>query len=159
MLHTEFQDLLSDVRKTQTKYRLEYPMKPALLKFPFHKVSSWCVWCALPENLQVIGLDSTFEFDVSVPDPPWMNANEDGLLSVHSRRSRTPVQPVAPAAAGRGIRDRIEAAMTTLGDMGMIQTYGEELCRFMLDRYNGDVIRAVESLMELGRHTFLINYA
>ncbi len=82
-----------------------------------------------------------------------MNANEDGLLSVHSRRTRTPVQPAAPAAAGSCIRDRIEAAMTSLGDMGMLQTYGEELCRFMLDRYDGDVIRAVEALMGLGRHT------
>jgi D-aminopeptidase len=106
-----------------------------------------------------------------------MNANEDGLLSVHSRRSRTPVQltvpgaavrefrdqieaavnsrrsrtPVQPAvhaAAVREFRDQIEAAVTSLRDMGILQTYGEELCRFMLHRHNGDVLRAVEALYD-----------
>jgi hypothetical protein len=43
MLHAQFQELLSDLQKTQTKYRLEYPLKPGLLKFPFHKVSRWYV--------------------------------------------------------------------------------------------------------------------
>jgi hypothetical protein len=78
-----------------------------------------------------------------------MNANEDGLLSVQSKRSRTPVQPAAAAAAGTGLSDRIAAAMTSLGEMGMLQTFGEELCRFMLNRHNGDVFRAVEALTEL----------
>jgi len=45
------------------------------------------------ETLQVIGVNSNFEFDVATANPPWMNANEDGVLSVHSKRSRTPVQP------------------------------------------------------------------
>jgi hypothetical protein len=77
-----------------------------------------------------------------------MNANEDGLLSVHSRRSRTPVQLTVPGAAVREFRDQIEAAVTSLRDMGILQTYGEELCRFMLHRHNGDVLRAVEALYD-----------
>lgn len=106
-----------------------------------------CVQCTLTNPLQVIGVDPNFDFDVAAADAPWMNALEDGVLSVHSRRSRTPVQPAAPAAAGRGVGERIEAAMTSLGDMGMLQRYGEELCRFMLDRYHGDVFRAVEDIL------------
>lgn len=96
-------------------------------------------------------MDPNFDFDVAAADAPWMNALEDGVLSVHSRRSRTPVQPAAPAApaaADRGVRERIEAAMTSLGDMGMLQTYGEELCRFMVDLHRGDVFRAVEDILK-----------
>lgn len=49
--------------------------------------------CTLLKALQMIGVDVAFDFDVAVPNPPWMDANEDGILSVHSKRSRTPVQP------------------------------------------------------------------
>ena len=57
-----------------------------------------CVQCTLPNALQVLGVASDFDFDVAAADPPWMNALEDGALSVHSKRSRTPVQPAAAQA-------------------------------------------------------------
>jgi hypothetical protein len=96
---------------------------------------------------------------VSVPDPPWMNAKEDGVLSVHSKRSRTPVQmaateaPVRPAEARMEVpvRTRIEFAMTMLTEMGILEVYGRDLCRFMLDRHEGDIDRAVDGLTALGR--------
>jgi len=44
MLHAQFQDLLNDVQQTQKKYRLAFPEKQRLLMFPFHKVSTWCVY-------------------------------------------------------------------------------------------------------------------
>lgn len=105
----------------------------------------WCVHCALPKPLQVIGMDSNFDFDVSAPDPPWMDANEDGVLI--RKRSRTPVQPAAPALS---TRDRIEASMRILEEMGMIHVYGSNLCRFILDRHNGDVELAIQDLGALG---------
>ena len=88
-----------------------------------------------------------------------MNAKEDGVLSVHSKRSRTPVQmaateaPVRPAEARMEVpvRTRIEFAMTMLTEMGILEVYGRDLCRFMLDRHEGDIDRAVDGLTALGR--------
>ena len=104
--------------------------------------------------LQVIGVDPNFDFDVAAADAPWMNALEDGVMSVHSKRSRTPVQPAADQLNARivvPVRDRIEVGMTMLTEMGMLQVYGEDLCRFMLERYAGNVDRAVWDLTALGR--------
>lgn len=134
-------------------------------------------------------MDPNFDFDVAAADAPWMNALEDGVLSVHSRRSRTPVQLTVPGAAVREFRDQIEAAvnsrrsrtpvqpaaaqapfhadhlnarmvvpvrnrlevgMTLLTEMGMLEVYGGDLCRFMLERYEGNIDRAVEGLTALG---------
>jgi len=82
-----------------------------------------------------------------------MNANEDGVLSVHSRRSRTPVQlddaawiRERKAAAIARAAPKIEHTMRTLHEMGMIQVYGEELCQFTVERYLGNLERAVECL-------------
>ena len=116
-----------------------------------------CVHCALPKPLQVIGMDSNFDFDVSAPDPPWMDANEDGVLI--RKRSRTPVQPAAPADAGRvqpaapalSRRDIIEASMRILEEMGMVHVYGASICRFILDRHNGDVELAIQDLGSLAK--------
>ena len=88
-----------------------------------------------------------------------MNAMEDGVLSVHSKRIRTPVQmaateaPVRPAGARMEVpvHTRIEIAMTMLTEMGIVEVYGRELCRFMLDRHEGDIDRAVGGLTALGR--------
>ncbi len=93
-------------------------------------------------------MDPKFDFDVAATDAPWMNANEDGVLSVKPKRNRTTVHPV------REITDviaaQIGAGLTLLGEMGILQVYGEELCRFMLDRHRGNVEQAVESLTALG---------
>ena len=113
-----------------------------------------CVECTLMNALQVIGVDPNFDFDVAAADAPWMNALEDGVMSVHSKRSRTPVQPAADQLNARivvPVRDRIEVGMTMLTEMGMLQVYGEDLCRFMLERYAGNVDRAVWDLTALGR--------
>lgn len=97
------------------------------------------------ETLQVIGVSSNFEFDVATANPPWMNANEDGVLSVHSKRSRTPVQP------DQVQRFEIDQRLRILEDMGMLQVYGVELCEFLLERHRNNVERVVEDLTALGR--------
>jgi hypothetical protein len=119
-----------------------------------------CVQCTLTNPLQVIGVDPNFDFDVAAADAPWMNALEDGVLSVHSRRSRTPVQPAAAQAPFHAdhlnammvvpVRNRLEVGMTLLTEMGMLEVYGGDLCRFMLERYEGNIDRAVEGLTALG---------
>lgn len=43
VLNVDFQELLVNLRKTQTEYRNLFPHKPELLRFPFHKVGSWCL--------------------------------------------------------------------------------------------------------------------
>jgi hypothetical protein len=40
VLCREFQELLVDLKATQTKYREHFPDKPKVLMFPFHKVGS-----------------------------------------------------------------------------------------------------------------------
>jgi hypothetical protein len=112
-----------------------------------------CVQCTLPNALQVLGVASDFDFDVAAADAPWMNALEDGVLSVTSRRSRTPVQAAAPLELPQRHRDRILAAMTTLEEMGMIDVYGAQLCTFTVERCLGDVGRAVEELTALAPYT------
>jgi hypothetical protein len=44
VLHPGFQELLVDLRNTQTKYREEFEDKPKVLMFPFHKVRLWCFY-------------------------------------------------------------------------------------------------------------------
>jgi hypothetical protein len=112
-----------------------------------------CVQCTLPNALQVLGVASDFDFDVAAADPPWMNALEDGALSVHSKRSRTPVQRddrdwirAEKAAAVVHYAPLIESSMRTLHEMGMIQVYGEELCQFTVERYMGNLELALEEL-------------
>jgi hypothetical protein len=84
-----------------------------------------------------------------------MDANEDGVLI--RKRSRTPVQPAAPADGRDWIRAEkaaavvhyaplIESSMRTLHEMGMIQVYGEELCQFTVERYMGNLELALEEL-------------
>ncbi len=94
-------------------------------------------------------MDPKFDFDVAAADAPWMNANEDGVLSVKPKRNRSPVHPVLAITAV--IAAQTGAGLTLLGEMGILQVYGEELCRFMLDRHRGNVEQAVESLTALGR--------
>ena len=116
-----------------------------------------CVQCTLTNPLQVIGVDPNFDFDVAAADAPWMNALEDEVLSVQPRRNRVPVQPPGNQApvdmAGRVdqfIRNRIDLGMTILNDMGMLERYGHDLCRFMLDRHDGQIDRTLDALTALG---------
>lgn len=93
----------------------------------------------------MIGVDPGFDFDVAAANGPWMNALEDEVLSVQPRRNRVPVQP-----PGNAIRNRIDLGMTILTDMGMLERYGHDLCRFMLDRHDGQIDRTLDALTALG---------
>jgi hypothetical protein len=116
------------------------------------------VQCALTSVLlQMIGVDPGFDFDVAAANGPWMNALEDEVLNVQPRRNRVPVQPPGNQApvdmAGRidqFIRNRIDLGMTILTDMGMLERYGHDLCRFMLDRHDGQIDRTLDALTALG---------
>ena len=100
--------------------------------------------------MQVIGLDSKFDFDVSVPNPPWMDANEDGALSVHSRKCRTPVQrPMDPEVERLKAIAEMRHSMQLMWEMGFCSRYGENLVRITLMRYNNDMEQAVAELSAL----------
>lgn len=145
VLHPDFQELLVDLRNTQTKYRQEFEDKPKVLMFPFHKVRLWCFYeCTLLKALQMIGVDASFDFDVSVPNPPWMDANEDGILRVPPRRNLRHAEDAAAAAAAK-----VEQGMLMMEEMGICARFGNELCRNMLMRNEGDVNVAVEALWAL----------
>ena len=94
----------------------------------------------------MIGVDVTFDFDVTVPNPPWMDANEDDILSVHSRRSRTVVLREAEEAEAVA---KLQQGMLMMEEMGICARFGNELCRNMLMRNEGDVNVAVEALWAL----------
>jgi hypothetical protein len=99
--------------------------------------------------LQIIGVGPEVNFDVSASNPPWMDANEDGILNLPSKRSRTPVQPdQGPAAVRRS--HRFEENLQQLEDMGLLQVYGAELCRFMLQRHGNMLENCIEGLTALG---------
>jgi hypothetical protein len=100
--------------------------------------------------MQVIGLDSNFDFDVSVQNPLWMDANEDGVLSVHSRKCRTPVQrPMDPEAERLKAIAEMQQSMQLMEEMGFCSRYGEKLVRFMLLRYENDMEKAIADLSAL----------
>ena len=145
VLHPAFQELLVGLRNTQTKYREEFENKPKVLMFPFHKVRLWCFYeCPLLIALQMIGVDATFDFDVSVPNPPWMDANEDGILRVPPKRNLRHAEDAAAAAVAK-----VEQGMLMMEEMGICARFGNELCRNMLMRNEGDVNVAVEALWAL----------
>ncbi len=41
--------------------------------------------------------------------------------------------------------------MRILEEMGMVDVYGPEICRFILDRHNGDVELAIQNLGDLAK--------
>ena len=91
-----------------------------------------------------------FDFDVSVPNPPWMDANEDGALSVHSRKCRTPVQrPMDPEVERLKAIAEMRHSMQLMWEMGFCSRYGENLVRITLMRYNNDMEQAVAELSAL----------
>ena len=107
---------------------------------------TWCVECTLSKELQVIGLDCQFDFDVSVHNPPWMNDLENtNLGSGHHRRARTPVQPVLEAANPLAVLHR---NMQILEDMGLCHRYGTVFCNFMLRRMENNLDNAIAGIME-----------
>jgi hypothetical protein len=149
VLHQGFQELLADLRDTQTKYRKEFVDKPKVLMFPFHKVRLWCFYeCTLLKALQMIGVDATFDFDVSLPNPPWMDANEDGILTVPTKRNLRHDEDAAAAAVAK-----VQQGMLMMGEMGICARFGDELCRNMLIRNKCDVNVAVEALWALSGQT------
>ena len=127
---------------------------------PLRCECTWCVQCTLPKALQVIGLDSQFDFDVAVHNAPWMDDLEDTNLGLrHHRRARTPVQPMPPAADLLAVQpepqrvhrvdvDLLHRNMKILEDMGMCYRYGPELCSFMLRRNQNILENAIAGLME-----------
>jgi hypothetical protein len=98
----------------------------------------------------MIGVDVTFDFDVTVPNPPWMDANEDEILSVHSRRSRTVVLREAEEAAAVA---KLQQGMLMMEEMGLCARFGTEMCRNMLMRNEADFEAAVDALMQLAPHS------
>ena len=104
--------------------------------------------CTLLKALQMIGVDVAFDFDVAVPNPPWMDANEDGILRVHTKRSRTPVQTTFAEAEAA----KLQQGMLMMEDMGLCTRFGIELCRNMMTRHGNDLDRAVDALMQYTRY-------
>jgi hypothetical protein len=98
----------------------------------------------------MIGVDANFDFNVASPNPPWLNANEDGILSVHPRRSRIPV--LREPEHGEAVAN-LQQGMLTMEDMGLCDRFGTELCRIMLMRHKNEVIRAVDALMQLAPYS------
>ena len=121
--------------------------------FPFHKVRLWCFYeCTLLKALQMIGVDASFDFDVSVPNPPWMDANEDGILRVPPKRNLRHAEDAAAAAAAAAVV-KVQQGMLTMEAMGLCVRFGSELCRIMLMRHRNDVDRAVDALMQLAPYS------
>jgi hypothetical protein len=98
----------------------------------------------------MIGVDDTFDFNMATPNPPWMDANEDGILSVHSRRSRTVVLREAEEAAAVA---KLQQGMLIMEEMGLCARFGTEICRNMLMRNEADFEAAVDALMQLAPHS------
>jgi len=94
----------------------------------------------------MIGVDVMFDFDVTVPNPPWMDANEDGILSVHSRRSRTVVLREAEEAEAVA---KLQQGMLMMEEMGFCDRFGPEMCRNILKHKKADFEAAVDALMQL----------
>ena len=95
----------------------------------------------------MIRVDANFDFNVASPNPPWLDANEDGILSVHPRRSRIPVQTTDAVAAAQLQQE----GMRMMAEMGLCHRFGEELCRNMMMRHDNDVIKAIDGLMQHDR--------
>ncbi len=96
------------------------------------------------ELLQVIGLDSKFDFDVSAPNPPWMDANDDGALSVHSRRERK-----LERRAERAVNEtKHEQCLRIMEDMGFCEVYGQAWVKEMLLRCDNDLEQAIAGLTQ-----------
>ena len=94
----------------------------------------------------MIGVDDKFDFNVAAPNPPWMDANEDGILSVHPKRSRTPVLREADHVDAR--EAALQQGMLVMEEMGLVARFGFELCRSQLLRHE-NVNVAVDALMQL----------
>ena len=97
----------------------------------------------------MIGVDLNFDFNVASPNPPWMDANEDRILSVHPKRSRTPVLiTVAEAEAAA----KLQQGMLMMEEMGLCTRFGTELCRNMLMRHENEFNLAMDALMQHDRY-------
>jgi hypothetical protein len=80
-----------------------------------------------------------------------MDANEDGILSVHSRRSRTVVLREAEEAEAVA---KLQQGMLMMEEMGLCDRFGPEMCRNMLMRNEADFEAAVDALMQLAPRAF-----
>lgn len=133
MLDPGFQDILKSLKERQTFYRGIYPEKPRLLSFAFHKVHflpCWLVKCTPYKTPQVIGINDTFDFDVSTFNPPWMNNIEDGCLTERPRRMQVP--PIAD-----DIQDAIRINLPLVVELGFAPAQAQhalEACRGNLER-------------------------
>jgi hypothetical protein len=116
VLDPNFQTYLVDLKAAQVKYRKRYPMKK-LLRFCFHRC---------------IGVNTTFEFDVSSEHPEWMSAAEDGEQMRRLSRSSTPPLQLA------------NNNITHLLDMG----YNHEVAQQALDAAADNLERALAILVE-----------
>jgi len=94
--------------------------------------------CVQTNALQVIGVDPNFDFDVAAADPLWMNANEDGILSVRSRRRQSDDEILAQ----RSIQN-----IHRMEEMGLIHRFGRDICVAMLERHEQDFDRALDGIM------------
>lgn len=103
-----------------------------------------CSVCTASQPLQVIGLDSKcpkFDFDVSATNPPWMDANEDGALSVQSKRERKHERRAERAA-------KHEECLQNMQDMGFCDVYGQEWVKEVLLRCDNDLEKAIAELTQ-----------
>ena len=72
VLHPHFQGVIAHIKEQRLKFRSLYPNKPNVLRSPFNN----CV-----------GLDSTFDFDISTFNPRWQSTDEEGDAEQRAERA------------------------------------------------------------------------
>jgi hypothetical protein len=130
VLHPHFQGVIAHIKDQRLKFRNLYPNKPNVLRCPFNN----CV-----------GLDSTFDFDISTFNPRWQSADEEG--DEERRAERAALRETRAARkAGTAIPPPVVVpveALQMLVDMG----FDREQARHALEMTNGSVEAAAGLLI------------
>ena len=83
-------------------------------------------------------MQPNFDFDVAASEPHWMNANEDGILAIRSKRRPSD----AEALAQRSVQN-----IHRMEEMGLIHRFGRDICEAMLEQHDQDFDRALDGIL------------